>query len=312
MHAKQPGYLTELRPAKNAVNPWVPYHFLHETEPGKNGEPQAVNTIFLTGKECAFKCLMCDLWKNTLDFPAPEGAIVKQLDFALRQLPEAQIIKLYNSSNFFDPKAVPVSEYSQIADRLNGTYRRVIVENHPKLTGNLCLTFSEMLEGKLEIAMGLESIHPEVVTRLNKQMQPEDFRKATGFLKQHDIDVRAFILLNPPYLTPLKENINWTIRAVEYAFDSGADTCAIIPTRTGNGIMERLQAKGHYQTPQLSTLETVMEECLALHKGIVLTDTWDISGFSDCTLCFTARKERLDQMNLQQNILPRITCTCEN
>src|SRR5690606_2433630 len=123
-------------------------------------------------KECPFQCLMCDLWKNTLDAPTPQGAILKQLDHALERLPPAPVIKLYNSGNFFDRKAIPPEEYGAIADRLKG-YRRIIVENHPLLCDENCLAFNELLEGRLEVAMGLESIHPKVWPRLNKQMGPD-------------------------------------------------------------------------------------------------------------------------------------------
>ena len=55
--------------------------------------------------------------------------------------------------------------------------------------------------------MGLETTHPNVLPKLNKQLTPKDFKKAAGFLRANQIDVRAFILLNPPYLTGQKENI---------------------------------------------------------------------------------------------------------
>ena len=238
MHDNQE--IEKLRPSRNIVNPDIPYHFLHEEEPDANGVLQKVNTIFLTGKECSFKCLMCDLWKNTLTGPTPPGAILKQIDHALSRLPAADVIKLYNSSNFFDPKAVPPVDYPGIIERLR-TYKRVIVENHPKLCGESCLEFKDQLNGKLEIAMGLR-IHSsaDVLPKLNKQLTPEDFKQAASFLRSNDIDVRAFILLNPPYLTDARENVEWVIRTVKFAFESGTQCCSIIATRSGNGIMETL------------------------------------------------------------------------
>ena len=110
--------IEKLRPTRNAVDPEIPYHFLQEEEPGENGNVQKVNTIFLTGKECAFKCLMCDLWKNTLTYPTPPGTILKQIDYALSRLPDADVIKLYNSSNFFDTKSIPLSDYPGIVERV--------------------------------------------------------------------------------------------------------------------------------------------------------------------------------------------------
>jgi archaeosine synthase beta-subunit len=299
--------IVNLRPQRNTLNPEVPYHFLHETEPDATGALQKVNTIFLTGKECSFKCLMCDLWKNTLPGPTPKGAIIKQIDYATTRLPTAGIIKLYNNGNFFDPSAIPLSDHQQIVERLK-PYTRVIVENHPRLTNENCLEFKARLDAKLEIAMGLETIHPDVLPKLNKQLTTQDFKKAAEFLRANDIDVRAFVLLNPPYLTGQKENTGWVLKTVKFAFENGVQCCSIIATRSGNGIMQALQKQGLYTPPSLDTLEEVFETALKLKQGRIFVDTWDIGFLSNCPHCFQARKERLEAMNLYQEIHPRITC----
>ena len=123
---------------------------------------EPVATIFLTNRECPFRCLMCDLWRNTLSETVPLGAIPAQIDHALLKLPPARQLKLYNSGSFFDPQAIPPADYGAIAQRAN-RFERLIVENHPALTGDACLRFRDLLSGKLEIAMGLETAHPEVL-----------------------------------------------------------------------------------------------------------------------------------------------------
>ena len=298
-----------LRPDRNQVNPEIPYLFLHEQEPDRSGEVQEVNTLFLTSKECAFACLMCDLWKNTLTGPLKPGAILHQMDYALTRLPEASVIKLYNSGNFFDTKAIPVEDYPGIISRVQ-SYARIIVENHPKLCTQNCVEFSRQLNGTLEIALGLESIHPAVLPRLNKQLTREDFESAASFLRKNNIELRAFVLLNPPYLTDEKENIEWTLKTVEFAFDCGVGCCSIIPTRTGNGIMEILHKQGAYVPPSLDSLEEAFERSLALNRGRVFVDTWDIGFLSRCPNCFQQRKQRLEQMNLTQKIQEKISCVC--
>lgn len=302
--------IAELRPPKNRLNPFVPYHFLHEREPGLQSGTETVNTIFLTSKECAFKCLMCDLWKNTLDGPVPAGAIVQQIDHALERLPEADVIKLYNNGNFFDPKAISPVDYPAISKRLAG-YKRVVVENHPKLCNQHCIEFNSLLNGKLEIAMGLETIHPVALPKLNKQITPEDFKEATAFLKQHNIDVRAFALLSPPYIPGDNENISWALKTIRFAFESGAVRCAVIPVRPGDGIMELLQKSKDYTPPSLAMLEEVFEKALLMQQGQVFADTWDIGFLSKCPHCFEERKKRLETMNLSQRVEDRISCTCK-
>lgn len=302
--------IERLRGPKEAVDPNIPYLFLNEQETDAAGMVRSVNTIFLTNKECPFRCVMCDLWKHTLDGPTPAGAIPRQIEYALERLPEASVVKLYNSGNFFDSKAIPPEDHPAIAGLLSG-FDRVIVENHPKLCGLPCLEFSERLTGKLEIALGLETIHPEVLPRLNKQITVEDYAEAAAFLIRHNIDVRTFLLLNPPYLTDAREHITWTVRSAEFAFDHGSTACSIIPTRAGNGFMDKLLAEGAFAPSTLNALETAFEQALRLSKGRVFADLWDLEQFASCSRCFEWRKDRLHRMNLEQRILPPVKCTCK-
>ena len=301
-------HILALRGSKNKVDPRRPYAFINEPECGAHGDLVDIATLFLTNRECPFRCLMCDLWKNTTDVTVATGDIPAQIQFALDQLPPASQIKLYNSGNFFDRKAIPLIDYEPIA-RLVSPFERVIVENHPKLCNDDCLKFRDLIDGKLEIAMGLETVHPEVLPRLNKRMNLDDFERATTFLLQNDIDVRAFILLRPPYLDE-SEGIEWALKSMEFAFNIGVQCCAVIPTRPGNGAIESLESVGFFEMPALSSIETVLEKGLSMNKGRVFMDLWDLERFYDCNRCGPVRKKRLHQMNLQQQLLPGVTCTC--
>ncbi|MCH7990385.1 MAG: radical SAM protein, partial [Planctomycetes bacterium] len=296
------------RPLKNEVDASRPYAFLVEPERTAAGDVEDVATIFLTNRECPYRCLMCDLWKNTTDTRVPEGAIPRQIDYALSRLPSAKHVKLYNSGNFFDGQAIPRADYAAIAERVKH-FNTVIVENHPKLCSDECLRFRDLIETKLEIALGLETIHPQVLPRLNKQMTTADFARAAEFLVRHEIAVRAFILLKPPFLTE-QEGIDWSVKSMEFAFSSGARCCAIIPTRAGNGIMEQLQTTGEFAPPKLSSLEEALEQGIGMQQGRVFVDLWDVERFFDCSQCGPKRAERLQRMNLSQEITSRISCHC--
>ncbi len=296
------------RPAKNAVSHDQPYAFLVEPERAAWGKVVDVATLFLTNRECPFRCLMCDLWRNTTDNPVPAGAIPRQIDYALERLPAAQCIKLYNSGNFFDAQAIPPADHAAIADRVR-CFRRVIVENHPKLCDDRCVRFRDLLGTELEIALGLETIHPDVLPRLNKRMTADDFARAAGFLREHDIAVRAFILLRPPYLDE-EQGVEWALRSMAFAFDAGAECCAVIPTRSGNGIMEQLQAAGQFAPPTFRSMERVHDDAVAWSRGRVFMDLWDVERFTDCPRCGPPRIERLRAMNHAQRVLPRVTCDC--
>lgn len=250
------------RPPKNAVDPWRPYAFSVEDELAADGRVEPVATLFLTNRECPFRCVMCDLWKNTTDETIPVGAIPAQIDFALQRLAPAPHVKLYNSGNFFDRRAIPAEDYAAIARRVSG-FRTVIVENHPLLCGDECLRFRDLLPASttLEIALGLETVHPDVLPRLNKQMTLDTFARAARFLRSHGIELRVFVLLRPPGLND-DEGVEWAVRSVQFAIEQGARVCAIIPVRPGNGLLDQWQSDGRFAPPSLRALETALDRTL--------------------------------------------------
>ena len=303
------------RPPKELVDSRRPYACLLEDEYSAQGQLEQVATIFLTNRECPFRCLMCDLWRNTTEESIDEGDIPAQLDFAFRDLEiEAAVkrgeiaqVKLYNSGNFFDARAINRHDWTCIAERLV-TFQRTIVENHPRLCNDDCLRFRDSLQGELEIALGLETVHPEILPRLNKQMTLDDFQRAVGFLQNHEINVRAFILLKPPSLNE-EEGVHWAARSLEYAFDAGVECCSIIPTRPGNGIMEQLQEQGIFEPPHVQSMERVLAAGLEMGRGRVFMDLWDAEQFCSCPECSPARLSRLEAMNKTQRLVPTVRCS---
>ncbi len=307
--AERTRWILERRGPKNALDPLRPYAFLWEEEAGPHGEPISTATVFLTNRECPYRCLMCDLWQNTLDARVPSGALAAQIRHALERLPPARQVKLYNAGSFFDPQAIPPEDHAQIAQAVRG-FERVVVECHPSLLGDRCLRFRDGLAGRLEVAVGLETVHPDVLDRLNKRFTGADFQRAAAFLARHDIALRVFLLLRPPFMTEA-EGVVWAKRSLDAAFGSGASVCCIIPTRAGNGAMEALAASGDYAPPTLPSLEAVQEYGLGLKQGRVFADLWDIDTFFTCA-CSSARAARLAEMNRTQTTLPPVVCAgCE-
>ena len=300
-------WILQQRGPKNRLDAAKPYAFLWEEEFGAGGALTSTATIFLTNRECPYRCLMCDLWQNTLDERVLSGSIAGQIRFALEQLPPARQIKLYNAGSFFDPQAIPPEDDAEIATTVAG-FDRVIVECHPAfLRGSdsaRVVRFRDLIGGKLEVAIGLETAHPQVLARLNKRMTIASFRHAAEFLKQHEIDLRVFILLRPPFLNEA-EGLEWAGRSFDLAAKCGAAVCSIIPTRGGNGAMELLGDE--YQSPGLRSLETAIEYGLSLNRFRVFADLWDVAKFFDCE-CSMHRAARLAHMNRTQIIPEVISC----
>jgi radical SAM enzyme (TIGR01210 family) len=254
--------------------------------------------------------MMCDLWVNTLDETVPRGAVAAQIRAALAGLPAAQQIKLYNAGSFFDPAAIPPDDDEEIARSVEG-FDRVIVESHPAFLSGAyrerCLRFRELIAGRLEVAVGLETAHPEVLERLNKNMTLETFRRAADFLGEHDIALRVFVLLSPPFM-PAGESVEWTCRSLELADSYGATAASVIPARGGNGAMEAIG--GEFTPPRLPALEAAVEYGLSRSGMRVFADLWNIERFFDCG-CSRDRAARLATMNREQRVPARVVCTCD-
>ncbi|MEO6816344.1 MAG: hypothetical protein ABI177_06550 [Edaphobacter sp.] len=249
---------------------------------------------------------MCDLWRNTLTEKVPSGAIPEQIDYALAQLPPARQIKLYNSGSFFDRNAIPFEDHPAIAARAN-LFERTIVESHPSLINQSCLQFRDLLSSQLEVAMGLETAHPEILELLNKQITLKQFSESSQYLRSNGIDLRVFILVQPPFMKP-HEALHWTQRSLDFAFDCGATAVTLIPTRPGNGAMEALTQRGKFSPPKLNVVESAASYGLSLNRGRVFVDLWDLRLASPKCSCYRLRIERLHAMNLCQSVVDVIDC----
>lgn len=278
-----------------------------ERRPG--GVTERSLTVFLSGAECPFTCSFCDLWRWTLDGPTPPGALPAQLARVLEPLerPLPRRLKLYNASNFFDRRAVPVEDVPALAE-LARPFDGLTVESHASMIGPPVLDFARLIPGRLEVAIGLETINPTAARHLNKRMDLKRFERAAAFLLGHQIDLRVFVLVGAPYIAPA-ESVEWAARTAEYAAQLGAAAIALIPVRGGNGELERLASQGHFTRPTLVQLEEALDRCVELRPAAVAADLWDVDRLEACAECRPRRVERLRRVNATGRREPPVTCS---
>lgn len=297
-----------LRGSKPVVDPWKAHGSLIEEERRPDGRIERALTIFLAGAECPFTCSFCDLWRYTIDGPTPVGALPMQIAGTLESIDggHPDRIKLYNASNFFDQRAVPAQDVPRIA-ALCANFSAVTVESHASTVGPRTLDFARQIPGSLEVAMGLETIHPDASARLNKRLDLARFDRAMALLVDSGIEARVFVLLGAPYV-PAEETVDWTVRAADYAAQRGASVVSIIPVRGGNGEMERLASLGQFTPPTLRQLESALDKCVGWNRTVVTADLWDAERLPACHSCRDARIERLRRLNVSGRAEPPVSC----
>jgi uncharacterized Fe-S cluster-containing MiaB family protein len=326
--ARRDRFVLAQRGERRVVDPWATPRVAIDPEPDGHGAVVDVATLFLTGRECPWRCVMCDLWRDTIEGDTPLGAIPHQIALGLAQ-PALQAgvehLKLYNAGSFFDARAVPPADDPAIA-RAVSRFDRVIVESHPRLVGDRTWRFRDRLARSrrvgdadrdfpggdgasrvgdagplLEVAIGLETAHPEALERVNKGCTVDDVVLAARALATHGVGLRVFLLVHPPFVPP-GERDAWLARSIDVAIDAGASVISLIPTRAGNGAMERLAAEGAFAPPSLADVEDAarLARRRAAGRARVLVDLWDLAALASCAACLDARRARLLRLNLDQ------------
>jgi radical SAM enzyme (TIGR01210 family) len=307
------------RGVRAALDPRRLHRCFVEPEPVAGGAVEDVAAIFVRGAECPFRCLMCDLWKHTFERSERVPSVAGQVERALQELPDAPHVKIYNSGSFFDSQAVSARDRARIAELVRGR-ERLIVECHPRLVDRRCEEFAATIAPvRLEVAMGLETVDPPVLSRLNKGMSLGDFDRAARFLRDCGLEMRAFVLLGPPGHFGA-ESVDWARRSVDHALGLGVSYAVVIPVRPGNGIMDVLERQGLFVRPTLAELEQVLihgiesrdTPALGRGDGYVLADLWDIEELFDCSICSPLRADALRRMNFTQRPLAAAECRCQS
>jgi archaeosine synthase beta-subunit len=326
-------FVLERRGPQPVHDPWRHQGLIVEDERDANGGRARIATVLITGRECPWHCVMCDLWRYTTAEDTPPGAVPAQVSAARAALRDERVavtgMKLYNAGSFFDPRAVPEADYDGVAAALAGL-SRVIVESHPALVSRrgsapnrggarvdrFLASLDRLHEAtasppRLEVAMGLETAHPDALDRLNKGFTLDGFRRAADALADRGVALRVFLLIAPPFV-PVADRDDWLLRSIDAAFSCGAAVVSLVPTRSGNGAMEALAEAGVFRAPTLDEIERSLALALThaagSARGRVFVDLWDLDRFAGCPHCLEPRRDRLHAMNLEQRVLPPTSC----
>ena len=197
-------------------------------------------------------CTMCGYAKDTLGRSATPDELTEQLSRALTRYRDEPYVKVYTSGSFLDDREVDPESRAKIVGAFSGRARRLLFETLPEFATEAALApLRDAFRGELEVALGLESTDPTVLTRyVHKSTGPEEYLLAAGRLRALGLRRKAYLLLKPPYLSE-SESVDDVVRSIEEA-SRHFDAISINPVHIQNGtVVEWLYRRGRYRPPWL-------------------------------------------------------------
>lgn len=225
------------------------------------GEILSTLTIILKTTGCSWnRCLMCGYRHERF----PTGSATEMSALISRQIAwvkdsyqdtEYQLVKIFTSGSFFDPREVPPDARERVAEAFRG--KLVVAETRPEFVyEDTVSAFLEIIDDgswnqPLYVAMGLETTDDHIREKcIDKGFSFDDFCTAAQHARKGGAGVKAYLLMKPLFLTE-KEAIDDMIRSIREA-SVVSDIISMNPCTVQNRTeLEYYWKKGAYRPPYL-------------------------------------------------------------
>ena len=262
-------------------------------------------------------CSMCGYSKDTLGRSATPDELAEQLAEALRQYDGEPYVKVYTSGSFLDDREVDPSSRRAIVGAFSGRAERFLFETLPEfVTAEQLDPLRAAFAGELEVALGLESTDPTVLSKyVHKSAAPSEYLAAGDRLRSYGVRAKAYLLLKPPYLTE-SESIEDVVRSVGEAA-AHFDTLSVNPVHIQNGtVVEWLFHRGRYRPPWLWSVVESLRRGAELRAGARLVSFPTAGGLRrgphNCGSCDAGVLRAIEEASLDQAFdrLDGLDCSC--
>lgn len=283
-------------------------------------------TIILRTTGCCWAkkvgCIMCG-YNLESDSRITQENLVNQIRHVREKVEEKvrskrpKIIKIFTSGSFFDPSELSEevrSEVYSFVEELGAG--KLIVESRPEFVR----AAEEALKRdfRLEVGIGLETGDDFVRNKIiQKGFTFDQFRKASEFLKEKGIGVKAYLLLKPPFLSE-GEAIEDAINSSKLLIDKKlADVISLnlmnVQART---YVERLWQRKLYRPPWLWSAISVLKKVsrMSSMNCFIISDPVAAGkkrGPHNCGKCDGVFAEAIREFSLTQDAgLLDLECDC--
>ena len=211
-------------------------------------------------------CTMCSyLLDGSNRNPSPDE-MFNQFQDAMSKLDNENAplsVKIYTSGSFLDTEEIPTDARDRILKEIanDGRVKEVVLESRPEYVqdSNLAEVRAILGDRTIEIGMGLES-SSDIVRSLciNKNFDLKSFRESVEIGKKHNVGIRAYVLLKPPFLTE-RDALLDAQQTVRDAIDAGVSTISLNPVNVQSStLVEKLWKKQRFRPPWLWSVVEVL------------------------------------------------------
>lgn len=270
-------------------------------------------------------CTMCSYLLDGTNQPVTSEQLVNQFQHGYAKLSNETApisVKLYTSGSLFDPDEVPFEARREIFGIIARDTRvhEVVLESRPEYITDESIseTRRELGDRQVEIGIGLESSNDDIrIICVNKGFAKSEFQKALLTAQVHDIGIRAYILVKPPFLTE-RDAIIDASKSIIDAAEMGVNTISLNPVNVQKyTLVEKLWRRGDYRPPWLwSVVEILKRSRQEIKKSInIICDPvggGKRRGAHNCRACDENVIQAIREFSLTQNVdvLGNLTCDC--
>jgi radical SAM enzyme (TIGR01210 family) len=284
-----------IRALRRPKSPSSETAFRRETEIFPDGRPREIGTVYLRNGECPLACLYCALYEQTDDRPSTGAEIAEQIGSARSKTTGIAGLKLYNASSLFEPNSIRQNpeDLAAIAHAVRDL-DLVVVEARSE-NAHRALDFAPFLSGRLEVAIGLEVADDGLLALLNKPTTVGRFRQAARSLREAGILLRAFCLVQPPFVSR-GDARRIALETVDLAAAEGARVVSLLPVLAAHEPMERLRRAGFFAETALEDFFDIVLACVG-RGPVVVAETQGLERLPGCPNCRAKRVSQLVALN---------------